>query len=626
MLRRSLTILSLLVLFGLGMILAYAAWNRSATPEALARAQSMLDAGQAREAALLLTHAERSLGPTGADDVRNEIYDLRYQAHEELGNFRQALRDLDNLDGKAASDDKRLRLERAKVRLLYKIGQRDSEATKLLQANRVASELLARNPDDQRLHEYAGQILQGLYRRDLEKLVQREIPSALPERITGEAIQRLMRFLYRPETNPTAMRDFAELELMLESHVLDEKARSKLLERIRSARDRIQDSVEHYRKAVRGPQRAFSALKGYTGQLLRADRAFEAALLSTRYLRRFLDDEQSIVACARAIEAWLRLGNAKAAGDAARLWLATHDLAALAKEYDLDASWVDSYVWIANALHADRDGKSLDAFTTRLWKINEKSRSKLWARAYGHLIYGWRHDTSEAPGARRREYKSFGEKHWPRAKPRDGRDLLLENWHTRLEIAKRHKDSDETATVLDEWILARPKDPEPRLMRARRFIRAGRGRMALGDLGSITPSDAGPAEKDAALELMLEARDHEYAANGQDSKSLLAQLVAAPGATIVIPDPVMHYGIAKLAAEVASRGDRIAPEMARLVQRHSREAAEAFPWSNSVRGLASPLCTSRGRALPPRAGPRATARSSRSSPPRDRDSSQARAR
>ena len=354
---------------------------------------------------------------------------------------------------------------------------------------------------------------------------------------------------------------------------------------MRSTHDRIHESVDHYRKAVRGKKRAFAALKGYTGQLLRADRAFDAALLSSRYLTRFLEDDQSIVACARAIEAWLELGNSKAAGNVARQWLAAHDLAALAKEYDLDASWVDSYVWIAKALHEDRDGKGLERFTDRLWKINEKSRSKLWARGYGHLIYGWRHHTTGWDEGTKSEFARFGDAHWPRSKPRDGQDLLLDNWRLRLEWAATKKDSNTIQTVLDEWVVARPKDPEPRLMRARRLIDAGRGRMALGDLENVIPGEATPAQKDEALELMLAARDHEYAANGQDSRSLLQQLVAAPESTIVIPAPIMHYGIAKLAAEVATRDGRIAPEMANLVRRHAREAAEAFPWSNTIRVL-----------------------------------------
>lgn len=584
MLRHSLTVLILLFLLGLVMILSYAAWNREAAPEALAQAQEYLDTDRTRNALRLLNHTERTIGPNGDPELRRELYELRYEAHELLGNQKAALRDLGLLQrafGEPSAEKSR-EYRLAKIRLLLALGSKEPDNWK--RALDQARADLSEGRGDHELRELTGQILQAIYRADLGELVNEDLPLILPKDELQRAKDAIESFVYRERSDPEGARQRKILQGVLSRHVLDTRRLENTITRVDAIRDRVLETSEHYRFALRGRRSAYAALQGYCGQLLRSDRAEEAASLAWLYLLRFPRRFGSYIAASRALEAFVAIGNIPQACAAGAYWLEKNPIARVVEQRWLNERYLDAYQLYARALHRNKDDNSLQALTDELMKHNKKYNALFWPDMHWKfgLLYSLQKDTDGVERALSEYCRAYD---WRRA-TKGSTDFYREAIKLRYEAALSRGNDARIDQVLEEWLKARPADLDPRITRSKRLLERGEFLLCVADCNTIIESDdAGTDERESALALRLEARNRQLAPEGRDARSVLQQLVQDDGASIVIPDPVIHVGVAQLALDA---------KLLKIARRSIRAAAETLQWSTTVRLLQARAAMMRG--------------------------------
>lgn len=586
MLRHSLTVLVLLFLLGLVMILGYAVWNREASTDALAEASALLDEDRAAEALRLLNHTERTLGPNGDTELRRRLYELRYQAHERAGNQRYALRDIGLLQrafGKPPADAQRS-YALARIRLLLGLGRTDPEDWD--RALDQARAELSEHRGDHELRELTGQILQALYRRDLSELVSIDLPLLLPSEDLDRAVEAIRNHVFRELTDPEGMRQRDILENILRIHVADPRELANLLSRTAAIRERILETSEHYRFALRGTQPAYAALQGYCGQLLRSDRADEAAALSWLYLLRFPRRFGSVFAVSRALESFIAIGNVAQACRVGAYWLEKNPIDEVVEKRRLNKTYLDAYLLYVRALHRQKDDVAIDTLVTQLMKHNKRYNALFWPDM--NWIFGLLSDLRKDVDGLERSLADFCKAYaWSQVSRPGGQvDWYREALQLRYDAARERGNDARVDAVLEEWIKSRPKDVEARLTRAQRLLERQEVLLCVSDANVVINSiEATSAEREDALRLRLEARNRQFAAEGRDARSILATLIRDDGSSIVVPDPVLHIGVAELALDAG---------LQKIARRSIRAAAETLQWSSTLRLLQARDALARG--------------------------------
>ncbi|MCB9890273.1 MAG: hypothetical protein H6832_06780 [Planctomycetes bacterium] len=577
MLRHSLTVIVLLFLLGLAMILGYAAWNREAAPDALTEAARLLDEDRAQDALRLLNHVERTLGPNGDPELRRRVFDLRYQAHDRVGNQKNALSDLNNLQrsfGEPSPEDKRT-YEYAKIRLLLALGRKEPEQwDRALEEARAS---LNTNNADHELREIVGQVLQAMYERDLRVIVEEDLPPLLPSEPLERTVAAIDEFVYREPSDPEGRRQLDLLRGLLTDQLRDPQHVDRLLGRLTSIRDRVLETSEHYRFALRGQLPAWNALQGYCGQLLRSDRAQEAGAIAWLYLLRFPRRYGSVIAASRALEAFVAIGNISQACKAGAYWLEKNPVETVVENKWFNYTVLDAYLLYARALHLQKDDIAIDTLNTQLLKHGKANYNNvLWPDMNWNLglLYDVRKDTNAVESTLAQFCRSYA---WREAGPGGEVDWYREALELRYKAARSRNNDAGADLVLEEWIKARPKDRTARFLRAQRLLERGEYLLCVHDTNVIIQAaDATAKERETALGIRLEARNREFAKDGRDAAGILKTLVLDDGATIVIPDPVLHIGVARLALDAG---------LEKIARRQIRAAAESLQWSSTLRLL-----------------------------------------
>ncbi len=577
MLRHSLTVFVLLFLLALTMILGYAAWNREAAPEALAEAARLLDQDRAQDALRLLNHTERTLGSKGDPDLRRQVFDLRYQAHDRVGNQKNALSDLNTLQrsfGEPSADDKRS-YELARVRLRLALGRKDSdEWDRALDEGRA---LLAENNKDHELREIVGQVLQAMYEADLQKIISEELPPLLPSEPLEVATTAIEHYIYREAKDPEGERQRSILQGVLDEQIRDRRLVEQYLGRIASIRDRVLETSDHYRFALRGEAPAWNALQGYSGQLLRSDRAEEAGAVAWLYLLRFPRRYGSVIAVSRALEAFVAIGNINQACKVGAYWLEKNPVESVVEKKWFNFTTLDAYLLYVRALHRQKDDVAIDTLVNQLLKYGKAEyETILWPDL--HWCFGLLRDLYKDANGVENSLSQFCKTYtWREAGPGGEVDWYREAIELRYRAAQSRKNDERGDLVLEEWIKARPKDLSARFLRARRMLERGEYVLAVHDANVIIASnDATARERESALRIRLDARNREFAKDGRDSESILKALILDETATLIIPDPVLHLGVAELALRNG---------LTRIARRQIRAAAESLQWSSTLRLL-----------------------------------------
>jgi hypothetical protein len=607
MFRRSLNIFALLLLLVLGMTLGYALLNQSGPEKALEHARELIADDRPSEAIQLLYEAQDTLGPGGDRELLIEVGTLRYRAHQRVGNYERALRDVQWLQDKLDVETDELQRDRVRLLVLDERIDRaiDESATQL-----------AKNPGDTGMHELAGLAQQRRYEKLIEELQDDEFRSLLGGHIGEKARQLLLDVAFRIPGSGESEEARRQLRKLLRANIADSRTFEELDSQVDQLHEAVLASKRHYRAALAGPGLHLAALEGYALQLRHAHRELDAGLLAYLYLQRMtgavdelqlelvipaskpLEEQHSskpqeyppedphfakIIPAQLAMESFHQLGLPEMVLAVRDLWLPEGGIAEHLARNRLrrsHARTMSCSLLVCEALLALGRKEELQDFTKALeqWHLDNEGRflgTRLW---YMQALRSQAFGDNAAIEHFLREYH----KHTPLGpKPKRGPDLLARSMRSRIDAAKAADKPERVIELYTRWLELRPSDPDVRLDRAYYYLSQGKGVLATGDAEKVIRTPGG--DRDRALQALLIAQEMLNRPNGRDSGALLAQLIESDTTIPRVPHPVIHLGIAGRALAQAS----IVPTAVEIAARNARMARETYPWSLHARYLAA---------------------------------------
>lgn len=566
MLQRSLILFLALVLLGTCLTAGYVILSLRGPDDTLAEAQELLRRGDAAAAVRILDLCEPGAGMRENPALQERLWRLRLEGNRRLDNPRRCLEDLEHLLPLAPGQAD---LELMRVFYLLREG-------KSARAREHALALVAAQPQLARAHELAGEACQQAYGdrlRELNKRLRTDLGHAREE----DGIAAFLEFLYRPDGDAGGVAALLRLQQLYESEPRFRQAWPALQDELRALRERIQQAVGYFQKALELAESGqktndyyAAAYRGVAFALGQADRRDDVVAQAEIYLTNH-DHRYCTDAAIDAVAAHMRDGQYEAAVELVDRYLPAKSWGERHRAGKLDESLQTLLVHEAFALYRLGRADRLVALHGDSAKLGAKLQLGLIPPLAGSLLGALR-DNDPGIGP---QLVAASNHFLDRPAPLDGDDPLDLLMPLRIAIARAgaHKPGElvETATA---WARKRPGKLAPLRTRARLQIDTNQAAAAMATAGEIL--QAAPTDE-AALRLLGEAADLAYAASGQDSDALLLQCLQRG---LPRPDYPPHPVCLLLTGEAALRQNR--PDIARAC---ARAGADSFPWSQWPRSL-----------------------------------------
>ncbi|MBM4060474.1 MAG: hypothetical protein FJ265_05175 [Planctomycetes bacterium] len=556
MFRASLKVFLATALVALAAILVFAVLRLSGPEEALREAEAYFQRGEYRRTVAKLDLAERSPSLQRDPSKRNRLLRLRYAAQAAVENAPGALRDLEALLQQPGIDDPELRLDQ--IRLLAVAGQGE-------RALQHAREFLARDPQDGRGLELAGEAMQTTYRDELAALlatVGRDL--GVPEQQAASAA--LWGYLYRPAGDAEVQQGIELLREKYAARPAIHAAWPGLLRRLQDLRARIQQGLAWFQASLEAPGQPVAAMRGLALSLDQSERTDDLLLLCEAYRREF-DHRYVVEAGTIATWALVRRGLPAAALATGARWLPRPELARRLDAGEPEAPLAELALARFAAAFRLGDVKALEQLGGDLSQIYDR---KLQPGPVGGLVWG---SHAHLRGNHKDVERNL---RWPfqilaRAPVPVGQvDLLPGLAPARIAaLLATGADESEVAGVFAEWRNGRPGDLRPLLAIAEYQLqrnRPGASLVALDDADQIAPDDP------AVFALRVRAADALHREAEQDGAGLLRQCL---NRMVLVPEVAQPIGylLCAEAALLAGHTD--------VARESARRAADRFP--NQVR-------------------------------------------
>ncbi|MCA8953374.1 MAG: hypothetical protein KDE27_27930, partial [Planctomycetes bacterium] len=567
MFRRSLILFGAIVLLGLLLTYGYALFGFGGPGGAIAQARLHVAAGDYLRAINDLDLYERSVSLKRDPEKFRELLRLRYVSHDSLGNSPAALRDLERLLAETEGPGEQLRLDH--IRLLALTGAGEAALTE-------ARAFLVDHPDHGRALELAGEACQTIYRAELAAvLAQLELDVAARDRAAARSA--LLAYLYRPEGD-------TEVEVALATLQQAYSADSRLVaswppfrQRLAALRTHILEAIGFFQQSLEAGDEPVAAFHGLALSLEQAERFDDLLLLCESYRHRF---DHAYVQDAGSLAAWalVQLGLEQNAIATVNRWLPPGQVAEGAVAGRITGTALDLYLARIVAAWRLQDAAALD-------RIRPDVRTLLDAKLPVYLALTLltglsahlRNQTEPCEAALAPTMRALQRT----ATPHGQVDLLGIVAPVRAaNLRAAGATNAEVATVLTDWIAARPDTIEPLVAYADHQLAAG---VASGAMTTARAAQRIAPNDESLLTLRLRIARELYRDTGQDGPGLLLQCKQRATVVPEVPDPICYLlcGEAALTAGVA--------EIARAC---GRAAVDAMP-----RARAGRLLEARGELL-----------------------------
>ncbi|MBL8724735.1 MAG: bacterial transcriptional activator domain-containing protein [Planctomycetes bacterium] len=552
MLRRSLQVFVALSLVALAVVLGYAALRLRGPEEMLREAQACYDRGEYARTVVVLDHGARSHSLSRDPSKLARLYRLRHAAQLQLDNAPAALQDLERLLSVSGSPDTELALEH--VRLLAVVGRGQDALVE-------AKALLAREPENGRAMELAGEALQSVYRDELAAVfaaVDRDHGLGR----SGPARAALLAYLYRPDPDVEVGRGLSALAEIYAARPAVAANWPVLQRRLVALRELVQTSLRWFRDALERPGQPVAAMRGLAWSLRQAARHDDLFALCEIYRRRF-DHRYVFEAGAAAAWAMVDQGQPEAALAASLRWLPAGSVAKTTPANQFPPEVGDLLLARFAAARSLENATALDTLASDVRALEAIGVATGPVNA---LVHGTLNGLRKQPAQAEKTLR-WGLYQLLRGPTPLGQvDLAPSIAELRVQaLADSGSGEADQLAVFGEWQRGRPGDPQPLRALAAFQLRQRRGGAALAALDEAAVHGS---EDEAAFGLRLRAAELVLRDAGQDGASLLAQCLQRKTATPEVTDPLGFV----LCTEAA-----LASGVAPVALAAARRAAERFP-------------------------------------------------
>ncbi|MFO1052090.1 MAG: hypothetical protein U1F36_07740 [Planctomycetota bacterium] len=276
MFRRSLQLVVGCVMLVLALTLGYVLLGLSGPREQVINAGLDFQKGRYAACVRLLDIVESSLGPNADPDLRRDLLALRWQAHNETGNWSLALRDIRQLRALGGQSKE---LARSEIRLSIQAG--DPEA-----ALALADSYLDKTPDDGEVLGLAGEACQVRYQPAVAELLT-QLRNGLDPATSDRAIRALRSWLFRDPNDPLSELGYEHFVEVLRESRRDLLGSATDRARLEEIAGLIRRSQTFFKRALESADAPISAFRGVTFALQEAVRPDDRQWLGELYLHRF---------------------------------------------------------------------------------------------------------------------------------------------------------------------------------------------------------------------------------------------------------------------------------------------------------------------------------------------------
>jgi len=565
MFRRSIQILLVATLVALAVIVGWA-WRWPGAPEAMARAEQMLQRQEYARAIRELNLCERGRSCQQDAALRERLWRLRLAANTAIENHAGALQDVENLL-RQRGDDADLQLER--IRLMTATG--DGE-----RALRLAREFVADHPQHGRGLEVAAATGAALYGPELERLRQTIRNDLGADQVTA-ASAALATFVFRPDGDGEVAPSADELAKM---YAVDTRLAARwpvLLRDLRAVRDQVQEGLDYCRRSLEAPGTPASAAVTWA-EALDAGGRVDDMLAACEIQRRRSDGGEAIDAGLVAARSLLRRqANGACIATVAR-WLPPARLPARIAEDRLGDATPD--LMLTRLIAAWRRD-DVPALLTTLNDAQVLQRAGIKVPILQFGTAGLLHYRAQAAATSEQDTRN-SEANLRYVATLLLREPLRDGWPDLLGlimplyidlIQKLGNPEADVLNAFDAWQQARPDALAPRLAFARYLLAHQKFPAAASVLAEATSTHPTDAEL-FDLRLQLARADRSQA--DQDGAALLAQCLRRRSSTPEVAQPLGYMLCAEAALQ--ARVWVVARDSARL-------AADAFPQLRAPRLL-----------------------------------------
>jgi hypothetical protein len=572
MLRRSLFLLLAFALAVLGVTAVYALLRLRGTEDMIEDAIALLPTDPAATARMLDQCEPK--GGLREPDLRRQFFRLRYEANKRLQNHARALKDLENLidDG---DPDPALQLDR-----IYRLALLGRGAP----AKQRALEFLAKHPDSARGLELAGEASQVEYRDQLTKTSE-QLRTDLEYDLHDAAIEAMLAFLYRPDTDVGGRTALADLRALYERDPRRRQAWSNMQAVLLDLRQRIQQALGYYQRALeqatRGPvdkKLFFAAAFRAVSFALQQGGRLDDVVAQAEVYRDLYDNEFTVEAAIAAAHAHLQDGYWRAAVDAADRYLPPGTFKARDASNRINPTALQPLME-AKALALYRLGAhaELEKFERELREMDDAKiampRPLMICGAFARLTGDTRTDDQALRGAEAMLAVACNLS-LSKPQPVTGPDVFEIVEPLRIQLMQQL--GMKPASMLEDcdlWQRHRPGSLGPARARSRVLLAAGQAAAAMTTANEVLQKD--PRDEET-LRLLAAAARLAYAEAGQDGDGLLLQCLSRGLQRPEVPHPVCYL----LCGEVA-----LAQQRLNIARECGRAACDQFPQARWPRHL-----------------------------------------
>lgn len=531
MLRRSLVVITALVLLGLCFTAGYALLHFRSAKDVLTEARMMAERGEVLKAVQLLDLTERGAGMQKAPELRRQVWSLRLQCNMRIGNQARALEDIERL---IADNDPDASLPLNRIYLLAVTGQGAL-------ARQRAVEYLAAHPDSARGLELAGEACQVDYQDRLTK-ANEQLRTDLEYELYEPSREAMLAYLYRPNGDSSVADALLELRALYERSPARRQAWIRMQDMLKDLRDRIQQGLEYFQRSLElacvNPEERkqfyAAAFRGASFALQQGGRR-DSVVAQANIYRSAFDNPFTVEAAIDAANANLDDG----------LWRAT---IATADSYLPPGKWQE----VRNARNPETMQPLMVAKAIALWRMGARNELERYALeldamyqagfqmpravhlafAFFYLIDG--NNLAEAEGHTTAAFHLVIDDPVPVSGP----DLVNLVVPLRLELMRKQgKPVEEITEAIQIWAARRPASTAPLRERARSQLAAGMSNAAMATASSLLVKEP---RDDEALHILADAARATYADSGQDGPGLLAMCLSRNVLRPDVPHPVCY--------------------------------------------------------------------------------------
>lgn len=574
MFQRTLMVFLGFVFLTLALTVGYAVAGLSGPETSIKEADRAIRAGRYSEAIHSLDLAERSLGRSDRA-LRERILRTRALAlaHPDVGNYGQALEDLDRL--RSSIGHPVLELENERIELLLRTGK----GKEALQSARDLESKIETAKTDSRALELHGEAAQAVY-QSLTSDLKSELRQNLPSSAYADALRALRRHLFREGDDASAERARKEFENVLREHdsTLLNAGRSRGL--VRDIQLHVSEAQVAFRRALEVGGKPFAAYQGLTYALQQAGRDDDLIAASEIYLRRF--DHRYAIAAAREA--------ARMHEYRERPW----SVVELVDRVLPLSSWQDRLrrdalhpslgpllAHQARALHTLGETTSLEKLVVNGYQLANQG---VQLSPQLQLMHSFLNERTKPPEKdalpiieaycySREVEKDHDDEH----------DAFIEGLRLWLRMHLAYGSSpDKLAPVLRIWSDNRPNDPEPYRFRARLHLERGEGQLALAHAQNAFLRDG---RNEDLLHLCCEAAAMFHDSQQHGPQAMLQQcIVRNTELPTDMPDELLYLPLAELALQ------RKQPKIALMCARRALGLYAWAEWPRLLRADAAIAC------------------------------------